>query len=227
MRRAGGSRTARLGLAALAVLLVVLAIAQIVLPRLAASRIRSRIGRYGQVISVSVSAFPAEKLLWGDADSVTARAGHLSLSPAQAAALLWESRGVARMTVSASSVSIGKLAVEQASLTKRGDSLSARAQTTAPQAQAALPGIGLRLLSSSGGRVEVRASGGLFGVQASVDAVAEASEGKLLAHPLGFLLEGLQLTLFSERHVAVAGVGASLAGSQPLTYGLTVSALLH
>jgi hypothetical protein len=228
MRRQGGSRTLRLApaLAALGALLVVLlVISQIVLPRLAASRIRSRIGRYGHVISVSVSAFPALKLLWGHADSVTAHTGSLTLSPGQAAALLWEGRGVSRMTVSASSVKLSKLHLEDATLTKRGDSLGARAQTTAADVQAALPGVSLSLLDSSEGRVRVRAGGGLFGIPASVEAVGEASEGRLVAHPLGFLLEGFRLTLFSNPHVAIAAVGAAATGSG--SYSLTLSALLH
>ena len=37
---------------------------------IAASRISSRVGRYGKVQSVSVSAWPAVELLWGHADSV-------------------------------------------------------------------------------------------------------------------------------------------------------------
>ena len=47
-----------------------LVLAQLFLPRIAASRISSRVGSYGKVSSVSVSALPAMELLWGDADSV-------------------------------------------------------------------------------------------------------------------------------------------------------------
>ena len=57
--------------------------------------------------------------------------------------------------------------------------------------------------------------------------MAGAREGKLVAHPLGFLVEGLQLTLFSDPHVYVQGVGASVASEQPLTYRLTMSASLR
>ena len=64
-------------------------------------------------------------------------------------------------------------------------------------------------MNSSAGQVEVRAGGGLFGVRTSVDAVARAQEGKLVVHPLGLLLGGLQLTLFANPHVRVEGVGAS------------------
>ena len=52
------------------------------------------------------------------------------------------------------------------------------------------PGVDVRLLRSGDGEVEVQASGGLFGVGASVNALAGASEGKLVAHPLGFRSKG-------------------------------------
>ena len=45
--------------------MLVLVLAQLFLPRIAASRIASRVGRYGTVQSVSVKAWPAVKLLWG------------------------------------------------------------------------------------------------------------------------------------------------------------------
>ncbi len=205
-----------------------LALAQLILPRLAASRISSRIGRYGKVQSVSVSAWPAVELLWGHVGSVHVRAGSLALSPAQAASLLWEARGTVSMDVSAESVQLGSLRLSDASLRKRGSALSARAVASEAAVKAALPpGFGVQLLRSEGGEVEVKATGALFGVGASVNAVAGASDGKLVAHPLGFLVQALQLTLFSDPHVYVQGVGASVRGEQPLSYELTMSASLR
>ena len=61
-------------------MVLALALAQLLLPGIAASRISSRVGRYGEVQSVSVSAWPAVKLLWGSADSVTVRARSLRVS---------------------------------------------------------------------------------------------------------------------------------------------------
>jgi hypothetical protein len=214
------------GLAGASVLL--LALAQLILPRLAVSRISSRIGRYGKVQSVSVSAWPAVELLWGHVGSVRVRAGSLALSPAQAASLLWEARGTASMDVSAESVQLGPLHVSDATLSKRGSAMSAQATASEVDVKAALPaGFGVKLLRSEGGEVEVRATGALFGVGASVNAVAGASDGKLVAHPLGFLIEALQLTLFSDPHVYVDGVGASVQSGQPPSYRLTMSASLH
>jgi hypothetical protein len=218
----------RLLLSLLGGLALVFVLAQVLLPRIAASRISSRVGRYGKVRSVSVSAWPAVKLLWGHADSVRVTASSLALSPAQLGSLLWEGRGAGSLQVSADSVRLGTLTVSDASLSKHGSSLSAQALVSEADVKAALPpGFDVRLLRSERGEVEVQASGGLFGVGATVNALARASDGKLVAHPLGFLIEGLRLTLFSDPHIYVEGVGASVAGEQPLSYRLSMEAKLR
>jgi LmeA-like phospholipid-binding len=229
MRRGGNRRRyTRIGLSVTGAVLVALLLAQLLLPRIAASRISSRVGRYGGVQSVSVSAWPAVKMLWGSVDSVRVRAKRLSLSPAQAAKLLWEARGVDRLDVTAPSVLVGPLRLSDARLRKRGRALSAEARTGEADVRAALPeGLEVRLLRSERGQVAVQASGGLFGVGTSVEAVALASEGKLVAHPVGALLEGLQLTLFSDRHVYVQAVGASEEAGQPASYRLSMRASLR
>ncbi|HSZ14258.1 MAG TPA: LmeA family phospholipid-binding protein [Solirubrobacteraceae bacterium] len=221
-------RGARIVVGLVGAVLLALILAQLLLPRLAANRISSRVGRYGKVLSASVSAWPAIELLWGHADSVHVKAGSLSISPVQAASLLWEAKGAASMDVSAESVQVESLRVTNAHLRKRGDALSAQADVSEAAVRTALPeGFGVRLLRSEGGQVEVQATGALFGVGASVNAVAGASGGELVAHPVGFLIEGLKLTLFSEPHVYVEGVGASELDSSPLSYRLTMSASLR
>jgi len=225
MRRDGRSRAVRIVAIVAAVLLVLLVVAQIVLPRIAASRISSRVGRYGHVEHVSVSAFPAIELLWGDADSVEVKAGSLALAPAQAASLLWEGRGVGRIDIGAKSVRVGSLALTGAVLRKRGSALSAHARASAAAVRGALgPGVGVRLLGSEAGRVRVAATGSLFGVGATVAAVAESEAGKLVVHPEGLLLEGFRLTLFHDRHVHVIGVAARQDASG---YVLGMTALLR
>jgi DUF2993 family protein len=207
-----------------------LALAQLLLPKIAASDISSRLGRYGKVSSVSVHAWPAIELLWGNADSVRVRATSLDMSLAQTAKLLWEARGVRSLDMSAELAQEGKLRLSDVSLRKRGSALSAEARMTQAAVSAALPeGVVVRLLKSEHGEVEVQASGGLFGVQASVDAVAVASEGKLVAHPLGFLLEGVELRLFEDPHVYVTAIGASVLNAPAGTagYRLTVAARLR
>jgi DUF2993 family protein len=223
-------RAGRIAIGVVAVLAVVLLLAQLLLPRIAASLISSRVGRYGHVHRVGVSAWPAVKLLWGDADSVTVSAGELSLSPQQAAKLMWEGGGASSVDFSAPSVRLGPLRLSGVSMRKRGSVLTAQASASAADASAALPpGLSVALVRSERRSVEVRASGGLFGVGASVNAVAGPQEGKLVARPLGRLLGGFQLTLFADEHVYVEGIGARTAGAatQAPGYRLQIRARLR
>ena len=200
----------RIALGVLVAIVAVLVLAQLLLPGIAADRVRARVEKYGRVESVTVKAWPAVELLWGHAESVKVTAGSLQISPAQSAKLLWEARGVETMTMAAASVKEGPLRLHDASFQKHGNALEGQAWTARTDVKAALgEGFEVQLLNSSAGQVEVRAGGGLFGVRTSVDAVARAQEGKLVVHPLGLLLGGLQLTLFANPHVRVEGVGAS------------------
>ena len=118
--------------------------------------------------------------------------------------------------------------MHDATLRKRGSALTATALADEADVRAALPGgLAVQLLRSAGGEVEVRASGALFGIGASVDAVALASEGKLVAHPLGFLIEGLQLTLFADQHVHVSVSPRPSRATQPRVYRLALTGILR
>jgi hypothetical protein len=227
MRGRGKSVRRSVGVVAGAVILL-LALAQLLLPGIAARRIRSRVGRYGTVKSVSVSAWPAVKVLWGSADSVTVRAANLRLSPAQTASALKESGSAGHVTLTAEHVQVGVARVSDATLVKRGNALSAGATVTAQEVKAALPeGVEVQLLESAGGRVRARVSGALFGVAATVEAVAEASDGELIVHPVGFLIEAFRVVLFAEPHVYIEGVGAQADAAAPSGYRLTVTARLQ
>jgi hypothetical protein len=227
MRR-GGGRTIWVALSLVGVVVVALVLAQVFLPGIAASRIRARVARYGMVESVSVSAWPAVKLLWGSADSVSVRTKSLQGSQGQAAALLWEARRLGKVKLTAASARVGRLAFGDVSLEKHGDRLSVQARMTDADVRAALPeGFDGRLVKSEEGEVELSVSGALFGVGATVNAVASASEGKLVVRPRGFLIEALQLTLFEAPHVYVESVSASGEPGQSLTYRVSVGASLR
>ena len=74
----------------------------------------------------------------------------------------------------------------------------------------------------------MRASGGLFGVGASVDAVARRERRQAGGASAGAAVGGLQLTLFSDPHVYVEGVGASVEDRPAaLSYRLTMRASLR
>jgi hypothetical protein len=210
-----GRRIVRIaGWVAVAVVVVV-ALAQVLGPGIAARVVRGRVGRYGTVKSVTVKAQPGLELVWGDADEVRVSAGRLALSRAQTVSLLEEAKGVDRVKASAENVEEGSLKLTDARLEKHGSRLRAEAVVNERDIGRALPeGIEVSLLKSEKGEIEVRVSGGLFGVGASVDAVAEAEDGRLVVRPTG-LLGGLKLTVFEAASVYVEGVEARALGGKP------------
>ena len=220
---AGGvGKKRRRGLAVRAALAVVLAVvvllvlAQLLLPGIVAGRVRSKLARYGSVQSVSVSAWPAVKLLWGHADEVKVRASWLKLTPAQSGALVAEATSATKVQAIVERAQEGPLKLSDVRFDKNGSQLRGQATTSEADVKAALPpGFDVTLVGSSGGTVNVRASGGLFGLTASIEAVAEAQEGKLVAHPRLLFLEGLTLTLFENSQVYVEGVEAREVKGSP------------
>src|ERR1700727_2448384 len=90
----GRRRSGRIALGAVGGVVVALGLAQLLLPKLAAQRVRSELAHYGVVRSISVSAFPAIELLWGHAQSATVSAGALDMSPAEANRLMGRARSV-------------------------------------------------------------------------------------------------------------------------------------
>ncbi|MGP0102542.1 MAG: hypothetical protein ACLPUT_13110, partial [Solirubrobacteraceae bacterium] len=86
-------RAIRIVAGAVAVIVVVLVLAQVLGPPIAARVVRGKVGKYGTVRSVTVKAWPAVKLAWMEADEVNVSAGELALSPEQTVALLGEAKG--------------------------------------------------------------------------------------------------------------------------------------
>lgn len=211
--------------------MVVLGLAQLLLPRLAAQRVRSQIARYGVVRSASVSAFPAIELLWGDAQSATVSAADLDMTQTAANKLLWESRGVGRIDIHAESMRIGSLMLGDVSLRKRGDRLNISGRLTEADLRASLPGSSrFALLSSNSDGVSMRVKGSFFGLAASVNVQLSATEGKLVAAPQGAPFGGLvKVTLFSASHVYVQSFGLTespLEGADP-SYQASIGARLQ
>lgn len=228
-------RRPRVVLGVLGVPLVVLVLAQAFLPGLAADRVRSLVARYGHVESASVRAWPAVELLWGKAGSATVRASGLTLTPAQAASLLWEARGVHSVTVHARRATLqvaglpGGLSVEDVTMHKYGSEVHASATLTQAKLDAALPG-GFRVqpIASGPDGIEVQASGGLFGATASLRAIVTVSEGRVVAQPQGLPLASLAtVSLFADPHLEIRSVALRVVRHQPLTYALALTARLR
>jgi hypothetical protein len=199
----GKGRGSRIVLVVIAVLVVLLVVSQLLLPGLAAHTVRQRVGRYGPVLSAHVSAFPAVELLWGHASSASVRTGPLRMTRQQATDLLWSARGIDSVDVSSASLSVEPLSLDAVSVHKRGHDLRLLGTLTLAGLRASIPGV--QALAGGGeGPLEVTVGGELFGISASVVAVVQVSEGRLVAAPRGLSLGGLtQFTLFSDPHLHV------------------------
>jgi hypothetical protein len=227
-----GNARYRFSMAAVGLVVLVLALTQLLLPHIAVQRVRERLGRYGTVTSVSVSAFPALELLWGDMDNLDLRTSRMAVAVDQIGNLLWSARGSRDLTFSSSQARLlagsfadGGLALTDVDLRKRGAALNSQATLDEADLRAALPaGFEIQPLASGSGAVEVRASGSLFGVRASVNGVITAAEGKLVVVPVGIPFGSLlTVTLFSDPRIFIQAIAAS---SQPGGYRFTIDARL-
>ena len=223
----------RIALVVVLVLVLLLVLAQLLLPPIATQRVRERVARYGTVNSVSVSAFPAIELLWGEIDDLKVSTSSLRVGVSQIGDLL-SSAGASddlkfsspQATLLAPSFANGGLVLSNVSLQKHGSALNSQATLEQANLHAALPaGFQIEPLASGAGAVEVRASGTLFGIQASVNGVIVAAEGKLVIQPVGIPFgELLKLTLFSDPRIYIEGIAAT---SQPGGYRFTINAQLR
>src|SRR5205085_2419393 len=108
-------------LATAGLVLVLLVVAQLVLPGIAAQRLRDRLSRSGRVLSVEVSAFPAIELLWHRADRVVIRMRRYQSNPGHLGTLLSQAGDVGSLDASASELDSGLLILRDATLHKRGN----------------------------------------------------------------------------------------------------------
>lgn len=211
-------RLAGLGLALL--LVVILAVAQLVLPGLAAQRLRDRLARSGQVLSVSVSAFPALELLWHHADRVTVRLGRYRSSAEGLTGLINQAGDAGALSVTATELDAGLLTLRDATLTKRGAVLTGAAQVTEADLHAALPLLdSVTPVASTPGELTLRGTATLFGVTATVDATLREQGGSLILTP-DVPLGGLAtIRVFSDPRLQVQTITA-----RPTRSGFAVSA---
>jgi hypothetical protein len=193
-------------------LILLLVVAQLVLPGIAEDRLHDRLAKSGQVLEVHVSAFPAIQLLWHNADSVKVRLGRYRSDSGQISKLLSDAGGVGSIDASIQELDSGLLTVHDATLRKRGDELTGTATVTEADVVRAFPILqSVQPVASGNGQLILRGTASLFGVTATVDATVAAQGGKLVVQP-NVPFGGLAtVTVFSDPHVSVEGVAAAPA----------------
>ena len=203
-------RLVALGVAGLVV--VVLGVAQLVLPGIAAQHIRDQLARSGQVLAVRVDAFPAIELLWHQADTVVIRLGRYRPPATSLPGTLDQVNQVGTLDAHAQEVDDGLLTLHDATLTKRGNQLRGSATVTEADLRTALPILqSVTPVASADGRLTLRGTASLLGLTASVDATVSAVNGALIVAPDVPFGGFATITLFSSRHLAVRSVSAAAA----------------
>jgi hypothetical protein len=205
----------------LAAVVLVLVIAQLVLPGVATQRLRDRLAKSGQVLDVQVSAFPAIELLWHQADRVVVRMKNYHSNPGYLGSQLGETADAGSLDASANELDTGLVTLHDATLRKRGNTLTGTATVTATDLRSAVGGAiqDLQPVASGGGQLTLQ--GTVLGVTA--DATLRAQNGALVVQPDVPILNFVTLTVFNDPHVEVQGVGATDA---PGGFALTANATL-
>jgi hypothetical protein len=203
------------------VAIVVFGVGQLVLPPLAEHIVRQRLGDHGRVESVTVSAFPAIELLFGDADSVSVKMSSFTASQTQVGTNLNQASGVSTLRVSIAEVNSGLVKVNDVSLTKHGSQLTGTGEITEANLRASVPLLqSVTPIASAHGQVTLQGTAKVpFVGQVSAEANLGARDGKVVVSGTGLIGSFLHLTVWSNPDVSVESISG-----RPTSAGITLSA---
>jgi hypothetical protein len=199
-------------LASAGVVVILLVVAQLVLPGIAEQQLRDRLARSGTVLRVEVDAFPAIELLWHHADRVVVRLARYRSGPGPLGKLLNDASDVGSLDASVAELDTGLLTLRDATLRKHGQVLTGAARVTERDLRSAVPFLdAVQPVASGSGQLTLRGTATLFGVTAAVDAIVAAVDGDLVVQP-DVPFGGLAtVTVFSDPHLDVQDVSVSAA----------------
>jgi hypothetical protein len=220
-----------IALAAAGTIVVLLVVAQLVLPSMAENQVADDLEKIGPRPDVSVSAFPAVKLLWGKADKVkvdmsTARTPGSS----QLADQLERTKDVDELDVRVGTLRAGPLTVRDARLRKDGGDLTATATVRDADLRSALPAFldNVRPAARQDGRGLLLEGSVAVPIIGTIRAQARVRpvDGAIVARAenIPLLDQIAALTIFSDPRVRVTSVSArDRPGGFDLTAAGTVS----
>ena len=207
-------------LTAAGLVLLVLVVAQLLLPGIAAQELRDDLEQSGSVLEVKVSAFPAIKLLWHKADSVVVRMGRYRSGASHLGGTLGRAADADSLDASAQELDVGPLTLRNATLRKRGTELTGSATVTEADLRSAVFFLdNVEPVASGNGRLTLRGTASFLGLRTTVDATVAAKDGDLVVAPDVPLGGIAAITLFDNPHVQVKSVSATNVPG-----GFTVSA---
>jgi hypothetical protein len=197
-------------LIAAAFVLLVLIVAQLLLPGIAAQELRNNLEPSGTVLDVKVSSFPAIKLLWHRADSVVVRMGRYRAPVSRLGQTLGGAGDAASLDASAQELDLGPLTLRNATLRKRSSDLVGSATVTEADLRSAVFFLkDVEPIASGDGQLTLRGTASFLGLTATVDATVAARNGALVVAPNVPLGGIASLTLFADPNIQVQSVSAT------------------
>ncbi len=184
-------------------------LSEILLPGLAERRLRNSLSERGSGITVAIEAEPAAKLLLGRADRVRVRVRALRAQSGPAGDLAARAAKVDALDADIGTLVVGRLRLEDASLRKRGDDVTARATVSRRAIQSALPAsikLGAPKVSPDGPAFTATVS--FLGRSRRLTVVARARDGRIRLEPDLPLPGFVSLTVFEDPRVFIESVSA-------------------
>jgi len=205
--------------------LLILVVAQIVLPGVAAQELRNNLEQSGTVLEVKVSSFPAIKLLWHRADTVVVRMGRYRAPVSRLGQTLGGAGDAASLDASAQELILGPITLRNATLRKRSSDLVGSATVTEADLRSAVFFLqNVEPIASENGSLTLRGKASVLGLTATVDATVAAQDGALVVAPNVPFGGIATLTLFNDPHIKVHSVSATnVTGGFRVTADATVS----
>ena len=195
--------------ATLATLFVVFLVAsQLLLPSLAATRVRESLESTGTGVTATVEASPALKLLAGEADQVTIAAQTLSTEGGGGVSdLLKRARAATNVDASVGTMRVGPMTLRHVRFTKRGRRFTAHATLTDQALAGALPsGIAVAAQSVGHSSIDLMVTPEVLGLGATASATLAAEQGKLVVTSNLPVLDAVHLSIFEDPEVDVEGL---------------------
>jgi hypothetical protein len=211
------------------VLVVLLVGAQLILPVIAERKLTSNLERHGRDVNVNVSAFPAIKLLWHRADSVTVSVRDYRPGPPRSGSSLADdlasTKDTGKLDVRLGVLNDRLLRLHDITLRKRGNVLVGEVRLDRSELDAALPPqLHLTGRVQGGGDISVAGRTSVFGREIAARArILVDSRGRIVLKPDGFPLAALvTIPVFADDRVAVDAIDA-----RPTDGGFAVTARGH
>lgn len=198
----------RVAIIVLAVVAAALVAAQFLLPGIAEDRIADDLELLGSRPAVEVDALPAVKLLWHRADRIELRFPRASILPFGLGEQLARTEATDELDARIDELTIGPVALRDATLRKDGDALRAGAVAQEGDLVGALPAfLELRPVPDDGLVFEGAASA--FGRRVALRAQLRGVDGRLVLSPDGLLGGFATVTVFDDPRVRVEDLAAN------------------